>query len=134
MHLNVIRSLYLSISMPTKKFATLSKSVRPDHIQSSRSNQEKNIRIPVFSSLCHVQSWLHWTYLNGQIMYEGGYKIRNQAAVHFITFAVVEWIDVFTTQNYRDFILDSIRFCQNEKGLLVHHEQSSAFDCIGKDS
>jgi len=28
-------------------------------------------------------------------MSEGGYKIRNQQAVHFITFAVVEWIDVF---------------------------------------
>ena len=23
----------------------------------------------------------------------GGYKIRNPAAIHFITFAVVEWID-----------------------------------------
>jgi hypothetical protein len=27
-------------------------------------------------------------------MSEGGYKIRNQAAVHFITFAVVEWVDL----------------------------------------
>jgi len=29
-------------------------------------------------------------------MLEGGYKIRNHGAVHFITFSVVEWIDVFT--------------------------------------
>lgn len=27
-------------------------------------------------------------------MNDGGYKIRNQAAIHFITLAVVEWIDV----------------------------------------
>ena len=29
-------------------------------------------------------------------MSEGGYKIRNQAEAHFITFTVVEWVDVFT--------------------------------------
>jgi putative transposase len=51
---------------------------------------------------------------------EGGYKIRNQAAIHFITFAVVEWVDVFTRKDYRDIVLDSIRFCQKEKGLLLH--------------
>ena len=53
-------------------------------------------------------------------MSDGGYKIRNQAAIHFITFAVVEWVDVFTRQEYRDIMLDSIRFCQTEKGLLLH--------------
>ena len=26
---------------------------------------------------------------------DGGYKIRNQEAIHFITFAVVEWVDVY---------------------------------------
>jgi putative transposase len=53
-------------------------------------------------------------------MSEGGYKIRNQAAVHFITFAVVEWVDVFTRKEYRDIVLESIRHCQNERGLLLH--------------
>ncbi len=53
-------------------------------------------------------------------MSEGGYKIRNQAAIHFITFAVVEWVDVFTRQQYRDIVLDSIKYCQAEKGLLLH--------------
>jgi len=53
-------------------------------------------------------------------MSDGGYKIRNQAAIHFITFAVVEWIDVFTRKDYRDIVLDSIRFCQKGKGLLLH--------------
>lgn len=51
---------------------------------------------------------------------EGGYKIRNQAAIHFITFAVVEWVDVFSRKEYRDIVLESIRFCQAEKGLLLH--------------
>ena len=53
-------------------------------------------------------------------MSEGGYKIRNQAAVHFVTFAVVEWIDVFTRKDYQDIVLDSVRHCQDKKGLLLH--------------
>jgi len=53
-------------------------------------------------------------------MGEDGYKIRNQAAIHFIPFAVVEWVDVFTRKDYRDIVLESIRFCQLEKGMLLH--------------
>ena len=50
----------------------------------------------------------------------GGYKIRNKEGIHFITFAVVEWVDVFTRKEYRDIVLDSIRYCQQEKGLILH--------------
>lgn len=53
-------------------------------------------------------------------MSEGGYKIRNQGAIHFITFAVVEWVDVFTRKEYSDIVLESIRYCQKEKGLALH--------------
>ena len=53
-------------------------------------------------------------------MSEGGYKIRNQEAIYFITFAVAEWVDVFTRKDYRDIVLESIRHCQNERGLLLH--------------
>jgi len=50
----------------------------------------------------------------------GGYKIRNKEAIHFITFAVVEWVDVFTRKEYRDIVLDSLRHCQKERDLLLH--------------
>ncbi len=50
----------------------------------------------------------------------GGYKIRNQFATHFLTFAVVWWIDVFTRKIYRDIVLDSLRFCQKEKALKLN--------------
>ena len=53
-------------------------------------------------------------------MSDRGYKIRNKEAAHFITFAVVDWVDVFTRKDYRDILLDSIRHCQKEKGLLLH--------------
>jgi putative transposase len=38
-------------------------------------------------------------------MSSGGYKIRNQEGIHFITFAVVEWVDVFTRKKCRDIII-----------------------------
>ena len=40
-------------------------------------------------------------------MSDGGYKIRNQEAVHFITFAVIEWVDVFTRLEYKNILIDS---------------------------
>lgn len=58
-------------------------------------------------------------------MSEGGYKIRNREAIHFITFAaaaliIIGRVDVFTKKDYRDIVLDSIKFCQAEKSLLLH--------------
>jgi REP element-mobilizing transposase RayT len=53
-------------------------------------------------------------------MSEGGYKIRNKEGVHFITFAVVEWVDVFTRKEYRNIVIDSIKYCQKEKGLILY--------------
>ena len=49
-----------------------------------------------------------------------GYSIHDQHAIHFVTFTIVEWIDVFTRRAYRDIVLDSFRYCQNHKGLKVH--------------
>jgi REP element-mobilizing transposase RayT len=47
------------------------------------------------------------------------YKIRNQDKLYFVTFTVIQWLDVFTRQEYRDIFLDSVRFCQQNKGLEV---------------
>ncbi len=51
---------------------------------------------------------------------EDGYKIRNKEGIHFITFAVVGWIDVFARKEYIEILLNSIRYCQQEKGVIVH--------------
>jgi putative transposase len=53
-------------------------------------------------------------------MKDDGYKIRDQHAVHFITFAVVEWVDVFTRRTYSDIVIQSIFYCINNKGLKLH--------------
>jgi len=47
----------------------------------------------------------------------GGFKIRNQTEIHFLSFAVVQWVDVFTRKEYRDILLNSLGFCQEAKGL-----------------
>jgi putative transposase len=49
-----------------------------------------------------------------------GYQIRNQEGLHFVTFAVVEWVDVFTRKEYAFLLIESLKFCQEKKGLLVY--------------
>ena len=56
-----------------------------------------------------------------------GYTIKNQHAVQFITFAVVQWVDarlrngqVFSRKEYADILVESLKHCQKEKGLKVH--------------
>ncbi|MGD1839598.1 MAG: transposase [Thermonemataceae bacterium] len=47
------------------------------------------------------------------------YAIRSQNHFYFVTFTVVHWIDVFIRNEYKDIFLESIRYCQKEKGLIV---------------
>ena len=46
------------------------------------------------------------------------YKIQ-EGKVHFLTLTVVDWIDVFTRENHKMAIVDSLTFCQKHKGLDV---------------
>jgi REP element-mobilizing transposase RayT len=48
------------------------------------------------------------------------YKFLNPEGLYFISFAVVGWLDVFTRNEYRDLFLESVVFCQKEKGLEIH--------------
>ncbi|MCE7055841.1 transposase [Algoriphagus sp. AGSA1] len=45
------------------------------------------------------------------------YKIRDQERLYFVTFTIVEWIDLFTRKHYRDILIGSLKYCQNNKGL-----------------
>ena len=49
-----------------------------------------------------------------------GHKIVNQNGLHFLTMTVVGWLDVFTRQQYRDIVIDSLKYAQKEKGLVVN--------------
>jgi putative transposase len=48
------------------------------------------------------------------------YKIRDSQQLHFVTFTVVNWIDAFTRTVFKDVFLDSIKHCQQHKGLQVY--------------
>jgi len=49
-----------------------------------------------------------------------GYQIKEQDELHYVTFQIVKWIDIFTRQVYRDIVIDSLRFCQQNKGLEIY--------------
>ncbi|MBL7807376.1 MAG: transposase [Saprospiraceae bacterium] len=48
------------------------------------------------------------------------YKILDQHGLNFVTLTVVDWVDVFIRKSYKDILLDSLRHCQKEKGLVVY--------------
>lgn len=48
------------------------------------------------------------------------YAIGDQEAIYFVTFTVVNWIDLFIRDEYRKIILKSLKYCQANKGLIVH--------------
>jgi REP element-mobilizing transposase RayT len=50
---------------------------------------------------------------------KSGYQIRDQSKPHFMTFTVVDWIDVFSRKIYRDSVIESLKYCQKEKGLIL---------------
>lgn len=42
-----------------------------------------------------------------------GYKFHNPEDLYFVSFAVVEWLDVLLTRKvYKDILLDNLFFCQ----------------------
>lgn len=48
------------------------------------------------------------------------YHIVDQTAIYFLTFTVVDWLDVFTRKEHRLVVVDSLNFCVDQKGLVVH--------------
>ena len=46
--------------------------------------------------------------------------IRDQNAMHFLTFTVTDWVDVFSKKDYKLELTDSMNYCIREKGLIVY--------------
>jgi len=38
------------------------------------------------------------------------YKFHNPKGIYFVSFAIVEWIDVFTRNQYKDIIIKSLEY------------------------
>src|SRR5580698_5056846 len=48
------------------------------------------------------------------------YKFGEQDQPHFVSFAVVNWIDLFIRNEYKEIMLASWRHCQAKKGLEIY--------------
>ena len=48
-----------------------------------------------------------------------GYKITEDDGLYYVTLQVVQWVDVFTRPVYRYIIIDSLRYCIENKSLVV---------------
>ncbi len=47
------------------------------------------------------------------------YVIRAQNDLHFVTFTVIDWMDVFTRTDHKLVITDALNYCIKHKGLEV---------------
>lgn len=48
------------------------------------------------------------------------YKFGEKQGAYFVSFAVVNWIDVFTRELYFSIITESIDYCRKEKGIELY--------------
>ena len=48
------------------------------------------------------------------------YKFIDEQGMYFVTLATVGWVDLFTRPELKHVVVDSLRYCQKEKGLIIH--------------
>ena len=48
------------------------------------------------------------------------YKFLNKEGLYFVSFATVNWIDVFTRPIYNEIIIDSLLWCTNNIGMELY--------------
>ena len=59
------------------------------------------------------------------------YRFVNKDGIYFVTATIVDWVDVFTRDEYRDILMDCFRFCQQNQGLNIWlgvDDESFSFD------
>lgn len=47
------------------------------------------------------------------------YKFHNPECIYFTTFAVKGWIDIFTRVEYKNILVENLKYCQQNKGLEI---------------
>jgi putative transposase len=48
------------------------------------------------------------------------YKFGDSSKLYFISFSVINWIDVFIRDEYRHVLIESFKYCQQKKGLEIY--------------
>ncbi|MDX8339309.1 transposase [Draconibacterium sp. IB214405] len=47
------------------------------------------------------------------------YKFHNPDGVYFVSSAVQGWVDVFTRNEYKNIIIENLKYCQKNKGMEI---------------
>ncbi|MCK4312379.1 MAG: transposase [Candidatus Cloacimonetes bacterium] len=48
------------------------------------------------------------------------YKVVDPEGIHFVTSTIIEWIPIFIQEEALNIIINSLTFCQKEKGLKIY--------------
>jgi len=48
------------------------------------------------------------------------YRFGENHAPHFVTCSVINWIDALSRSQYKDIIVNSLKYCISNKGLVIH--------------
>lgn len=48
------------------------------------------------------------------------YKFKDNDKLYFVTFAVINWIDLFIREEYKKIMLDSWEYCMQNKGMELY--------------
>ena len=48
------------------------------------------------------------------------YRFGDSEYPYFITFAIINWIDALSRPIYKDIVINSLKYCQQEKGLIIN--------------
>jgi REP element-mobilizing transposase RayT len=68
-----------------------------------------------------------------------GYQIKDQEGLYYLTFQIVDWIDIFSRQIYRDIVIDSFKYAIENKEfqlfayvIMSNHVHIISNSAIGK--
>ena len=45
---------------------------------------------------------------------------ENESQTHFLTFTIIDWINIFTKLEYYEVLINSLKFCCEHKGFLIY--------------
>jgi REP element-mobilizing transposase RayT len=48
------------------------------------------------------------------------WKFVDDNGLYFVSYAVVDWVDVFVRNDYKQILVDSWKYCQEQKGLDIY--------------
>ena len=48
------------------------------------------------------------------------YKVNDNSKPYYITTTIVGWVDVFTREVQKERLVESLKYCQESKGLIIY--------------